>query len=93
MTVDLSTFPTYLGNALGVDAVAGGILATVFLMMITIFFLAYLTRGKMPMLLLCFAMLDLGFGVVVQWLPPVFLVIIFLVSAASFAAWVKGGMG
>lgn len=91
--LDLTTIPTQIGNALfGGNAFVGGLVATVFLLLMCV--MPIVIFSKNYMVLLTMTVLVLSIAVALTWLPYFTLIIIIFMLALLFASemrtWITG---
>ena len=95
--VDLLTLHEQLGTRLGVGAFAGGLIASVILLMMTILPVAMINRsrkgGGTPMAELIVGMGVLGVCVAITWFPVWIFIVICLLAALMFSDKITGVFG
>jgi len=80
-SITLTDFPQNLANALGIDLFSGQILASVIFLLLTLFPVILITKGKNQTLMIIMAVMSLSFCVAVAWLPVWTLAVIVLMIA------------
>jgi len=94
--INLMDIPELLGEKLGINAFAGGLLASIILLAIVVLPCAMLIRGKHAgIVTILFGMCILGFSVAVGWFPVwlfgILILILALGYAKTFSEMIAGG--
>ena len=94
MTVDISTFPQYLADALNISTFGGQLIASVFVVALITVCIAIFTRD--PITLIIFVFLGLTVDIALGWLDYWVLFVVALMIALAYSKKITdmlGGLG
>ncbi len=92
-TFDLTEVPTYIDNQLGVGEFIGGLLASIFILMLTLVPLMVLTKGKQYTVYIIVALAVLAPLVGLGWFPIWVYILIVLAIAVGLGRQISDAIG
>lgn len=93
---EVTEVPTYIDNQLGVGEFIGGLLASLFILMLFLLPTIYLTKGKQASLYIILSLVILAPLIALGWFPVYVYILILLLLALGFGKKITdflGGIG